>query len=811
MAEANNKLSGQGLILGSQTTDEIANHDEAGTSKVLLYASGSGAASKLYMKAGSGVQKPLGTDVESLPAMSSSLVEGDLFMLADVSEPEGNEFKVTFGTITGSVYSNISGDITVGTNGVSAIGTDKVHGTMLNSDAADGTTLTLSDNSLSVLKVPSALTAGTGLSAGGTFDGANDRTISVAGAQTTIESILKSDFTKIGTDEAQEYIDFSTSDEVNVHIDNSKILGVKAAGVDVVGTISGSVAVQGGAASFVSLTTSGNTIIGGNLTVNGVTTQVDTTNLQVKDKNILLNDGGAVNSAAGAGIDFEENSLVTGYIRVADDDRTNLDLKAPGGSELKLDINENKTITVAGSLNIEADSAINQDLTTNANVTFANISGAALSGSGNLNLDGNAQFNGSVVIKPTKSFQCSAVDIDGGHGDNLIIGSNQPAAGTFTTLTANTALVVNSNASIVGDTASEIQLNVKAHESQSTSIFNVELSDGIDKLTVSNTGVTTAASLVATTADINGGTVDAVIGGTTPAAGTFTTVAGATGSFSAGAEASALSVVGGATFKGIGATATGPVGFFSNGDDSNAIAAFISGSGATENTHGLHLRPNVARLKFSTMTPGQDPVAGIGYFNTGNALQLSGSQNLVLLSSKASNRGIELGQDGGGVNVTMYGAANDEGLFWNAGDNTLTIKNSSGAAIVTMGGDLDAEYGITVGTANTPNSQRILAGAYEVHSDRDLKKDIEPMTDGLERVMKLQPVTYEMKANPGQSDFGFIAQDVAKVAPEIVGLDKDGIGRSIDYSRMSALLAGAVKAQQLQIDELKTIISKLQK
>ena len=36
--------------------------------------------------------------------------------------------------------------------------------------------------------------------------------------------------------------------------------------------------------------------------------------------------------------------------------------------------------------------------------------------------------------------------------------------------------------------------------------------------------VTTLSSLVATTADINAGTVDAVIGGTAPAAGTFTTL-----------------------------------------------------------------------------------------------------------------------------------------------------------------------------------------------------------------------------------------------------------------------------------------------
>ena len=42
------------------------------------------------------------------------------------------------------------------------------------------------------------------------------------------------------------------------------------------------------------------------------------------------------------------------------------------------------------------------------------------------------------------------------------------------------------------------------------------------------TALGTIASLVATTADINGGTVDAVIGGTTPASGTFTTLSGTT-------------------------------------------------------------------------------------------------------------------------------------------------------------------------------------------------------------------------------------------------------------------------------------------
>jgi len=46
----------------------------------------------------------------------------------------------------------------------------------------------------------------------------------------------------------------------------------------------------------------------------------------------------------------------------------------------------------------------------------------------------------------------------------------------------------------------------------------------VSSVTVNSDGVTTLTSLIATTADINAGTVDAVIGGNTPADGSFTTL-----------------------------------------------------------------------------------------------------------------------------------------------------------------------------------------------------------------------------------------------------------------------------------------------
>jgi hypothetical protein len=77
------------------------------------------------------------------------------------------------------VYSGVSGDATIAAGGALTIAASAVEGTMLNSNVADGATVQLTGNQLSVIKVPNALTVGAGLLSGGTFDGAAARTVSV--------------------------------------------------------------------------------------------------------------------------------------------------------------------------------------------------------------------------------------------------------------------------------------------------------------------------------------------------------------------------------------------------------------------------------------------------------------------------------------------------------------------------------------------------------------------------------------------------------------------------------------------------------
>jgi len=163
----------------------------------------------------------------------------------------------------------VSGDITISNTGATTIGADKVHGTMLNTDAADTSTIELSSDTLSVLKVPNAATFSTGLSAGGTFDGAAARTVTVASAQTGIETIYSTSLI-IGRAANDTTINFTTDDQIIFDQGSTEAMKIDSTGVTVAG----------------------------NLTVNGSTTTISSTNMLVKDPFIF-----AASGSHGANVD----------------------------------------------------------------------------------------------------------------------------------------------------------------------------------------------------------------------------------------------------------------------------------------------------------------------------------------------------------------------------------------------------------------------------------------------------------------------------------------------------------------------------
>ena len=95
------------------------------------------------------------------------------------------------------------------------------------------------------------------------------------------------------------------------------------------------------------------------------------------------------------------------------------------------------------------------------------------------------------------------------------------------------------------------------------------------------------------------------------------------------------------------------------------------------------------------------------------------------------------------------------------------------------------------------------ANAWNLLSDKRLKKDFEVLPNAVEKVMQLNGYYYYWKKGKDTSkQFGVISQEVQAVLPEITSVDSDGY-ISVDYSKLTPLLINAIKEQQKTIDELK--------
>lgn len=92
-------------------------------------------------------------------------------------------------------------------------------------------------------------------------------------------------------------------------------------------------------------------------------------------------------------------------------------------------------------------------------------------------------------------------------------------------------------------------------------------------------------------------------------------------------------------------------------------------------------------------------------------------------------------------------------------------------------------------------------------STRKVKQNIQLLDIGLDQVMKLQPVSYDLKPEFNQAHLGpqvgLVAEDVQKVDPRLVALDDKGDPRGVRYMQLTAVLVKAIQQQQAEIAYLK--------
>ncbi len=99
-------------------------------------------------------------------------------------------------------------------------------------------------------------------------------------------------------------------------------------------------------------------------------------------------------------------------------------------------------------------------------------------------------------------------------------------------------------------------------------------------------------------------------------------------------------------------------------------------------------------------------------------------------------------------------------------------------------------------------------------SSKRFKDEIRPMNKTSEAIFSLEPVTfrYRKEIDPaGTSQFGLIAEEVAKVNPTLVLPDKEGKPYTVRYDAVNAMLLNEFLKEHHQMEDLKTIVAEQQK
>ena len=206
--------------------------------------------------------------------------------------------------------------------------------------------------------------------------------------------------------------------------------------------------------------------------------------------------------------------------------------------------------------------------------------------------------------------------------------------------------------------------------------------------------------------------------------------------------------------------------------------------------------------------------------------------------------GSALGKNVGGVDNTAIGynaLGNIAGsLGGTNGDNNIAIGASAGINL-TMASDNNIDIGnvgvagevgkIRIGTAGRQTSA-FIAGIYNVSeggtikpvyinssgrlgtqppaSSRRFKTDIKPMAKGSEALLALKPVTFQYKGDEERTpQFGLIAEDVAKVNPDLVLRDDNGEIYTVRYEAVNAMLLNEFLKEHRKVQDLEKQIAAL--
>jgi hypothetical protein len=253
-------------------------------------------------------------------------------------------------------------------------------------------------------------------------------------------------------------------------------------------------------------------------------------------------------------------------------------------------------------------------------------------------------------------------------------------------------------------------------------------------------------------------------------------------------------------------------------DGFQALYANTTGNGNTANgsqalycnTNGFYDTANGVGALYANRT---------GYYNTANgALALynntSGNYNTAngvyaLYNSTNGNYNIALGYHAGynlttgdnNIDIGNQGAAGEANTIRIGVQGTQTNTYIAGISGVTISPSGGAVYINSAGQLGT------------VNSSRRFKEAIQDMGNQSDVLLSLRPVAFRYKPeyDPlGAAQFGLIAEEVEKAAPELVLRDAKGAVYSVRYEQVNAMLLNEFLKQHRRVQVQDRVISELE-
>jgi hypothetical protein len=266
----------------------------------------------------------------------------------------------------------------------------------------------------------------------------------------------------------------------------------------------------------------------------------------------------------------------------------------------------------------------------------------------------------------------------------------------------------------------------------------------------------------------------------------------------------------------------------------NAISG--SASGLYGYSHGINSNGENAGV-FGEATNAADNygVLGMSVFQNSNSFNVNNAVGGIAANSDELNVGGAFfagWEDNEIYTATNFGVMGSA-LDYTLGDNFGASFDADGSASVNVGilatapiNDYDA--------AGQFNGDVVVTGTLYETSDKKLKTNIKKMENSMDILRKIEPVEYEYKKSyaekglnlPTEHQFGFIAQDLEKIIPNVVSKQKVRLNISdwepgdekeyaeflgVNYKSIIPILTQALKEQDNRILELEQKIIALEK